>query len=149
MSPRGNVGRVRDATDAQMADGPRTTLTPAGSSRQSALTGDPSRPAELRGAASQNARKTHCHNGHPLSGDNLKITSQGRRLCRACERARRARDAEARRAYGAAYRAANAEAVKASQDAWRARNADYQREWRARNAEHRREYQRAYRARRA
>lgn len=32
-----------------------------------------------------NARKTHCHNGHPLSGDNLYIdTKRNKRECRAC-----------------------------------------------------------------
>jgi hypothetical protein len=39
----------------------------------------------LRGESvpAQNARKTHCKRGHLLAGDNLIITSQGRR-CRAC-----------------------------------------------------------------
>lgn len=34
-----------------------------------------------------NARKTHCKNGHPLSGDNLLIRKNGSRRCRACEKA--------------------------------------------------------------
>lgn len=33
-----------------------------------------------------NARKTHCKRGHPLSGDNVKITSAGSRQCRECQR---------------------------------------------------------------
>ncbi|MFJ4107928.1 HNH endonuclease signature motif containing protein [Oerskovia enterophila] len=31
-------------------------------------------------------RQTECHNGHPLSGDNLKITTRGSRQCRECRR---------------------------------------------------------------
>lgn len=42
------------------------------------------------GAPAKNARKTHCTNGHALSGDNLAIYSAGRgrtcRTCRACKR---------------------------------------------------------------
>jgi len=34
--------------------------------------------------AADNARKTHCKNGHPLSGDNLQIVFNGRRRCRIC-----------------------------------------------------------------
>lgn len=37
--------------------------------------------------AAVNARKTHCPNGHPYSGANLKIHG-GARYCRACQRAR-------------------------------------------------------------
>lgn len=36
----------------------------------------------------RNARKTHCKRGHPLTGDNLWICSQGLRHCKACARAR-------------------------------------------------------------
>lgn len=32
------------------------------------------------------ALKAFCINGHPLSGDNLSVTSNGRRRCRACHR---------------------------------------------------------------
>lgn len=32
------------------------------------------------------SRKTHCKRGHPLSGDNLAINSEGSRLCRECRR---------------------------------------------------------------
>lgn len=32
------------------------------------------------------ARSTHCINGHPFSGDNLRITRLGGRRCRACDR---------------------------------------------------------------
>lgn len=41
-------------------------------------------------AAAMNARKTHCKRGHPLTGQNLYINREGRRICRrcACERAR-------------------------------------------------------------
>ena len=37
-----------------------------------------------------NARKTHCQAGHPLAGENLSVTLQGRR-CRICHRAANAR----------------------------------------------------------
>lgn len=47
--------------------------------RDNALRGH-SRPA-------LNARKTHCNEGHPLSGDNLRIYRNGR-VCVACERRR-------------------------------------------------------------
>lgn len=36
------------------------------------------------GFAAQNARKTHCKRGHPLSGENL-IFSGGSRKCRICK----------------------------------------------------------------
>jgi hypothetical protein len=32
------------------------------------------------------AMKTHCHRGHPYSGDNIYFRSDGRRDCRACHR---------------------------------------------------------------
>lgn len=39
------------------------------------------------GIPANNARKTHCKNGHPLSGSNLRIQSDGKkRLCVACYR---------------------------------------------------------------
>lgn len=40
------------------------------------------------GTAAIHARKTECDNGHPFSGDNLLIGRDGRRVCRACNRAR-------------------------------------------------------------
>lgn len=36
----------------------------------------------------ENARKTHCMRGHPLSGDNLIITNQNTRQCRICSNMR-------------------------------------------------------------
>lgn len=36
------------------------------------------------GAAAKNAQKTHCIRGHELSGDNLKKTKNGVRICRLC-----------------------------------------------------------------
>lgn len=39
--------------------------------------------------AAWNARKTHCHRGHPFSGPNLRIEPSGRRVCRTCKRERR------------------------------------------------------------
>lgn len=38
--------------------------------------------------AANQARQTHCSNGHPLFGDNLKIRKCGRRLCRICKNLR-------------------------------------------------------------
>jgi hypothetical protein len=40
------------------------------------------------GPAAQHARKTACHLGHPLSGDNIRIDPRGRRVCLTCERRR-------------------------------------------------------------
>lgn len=42
----------------------------------------------LRGQSIQamNARKTECLNGHPFSGDNLRVDPSGRRICRTCKR---------------------------------------------------------------
>lgn len=51
----------------------------------------------LRGTspAAQAARSTTCAKGHPLVGDNVRVTPSGRRRCRTCHReaARRAYDA--------------------------------------------------------
>jgi hypothetical protein len=40
-----------------------------------------------RSPAARNAVKSHCPQGHPYAGDNLTV-SVGRRVCRACSRAR-------------------------------------------------------------
>ena len=42
----------------------------------------------LRGEAPPaiNSRKTHCIHGHPLSGNNLSYTKEGKRRCRECSR---------------------------------------------------------------
>lgn len=37
-----------------------------------------------RALPSQNKNKTHCHRGHPLSGDNLAVRKNGGRICIAC-----------------------------------------------------------------
>lgn len=57
------------------------------------------------GQSARNARKTHCSNGHPLSGDNLWIRpSRGTRICKICKAAKwrldYARHAVARRLKG-------------------------------------------------
>ncbi len=39
------------------------------------------------GLAAQNARKTHCNEGHPLFGLNMRIDCLGRRVCQICRRA--------------------------------------------------------------
>lgn len=41
--------------------------------------------------ARRNSSKTHCKNGHPLSGENLYIDPRGKRHCRTCDRANRRR----------------------------------------------------------
>lgn len=40
------------------------------------------------GPGAINKRKTHCIRGHEFAGDNLRITPQGGRICRECERAK-------------------------------------------------------------
>lgn len=35
-----------------------------------------------------NAKKTHCPQKHPLSGENLRVDKRGRRSCRACQSVR-------------------------------------------------------------
>lgn len=40
------------------------------------------------GPAAVNSVKQHCHQNHPLEGDNLYVTKDGRRMCRACQRER-------------------------------------------------------------
>ncbi|HKZ19279.1 MAG TPA: HNH endonuclease signature motif containing protein [Acidimicrobiia bacterium] len=42
----------------------------------------------LRRGRSANREKTHCHEGHPYSGDNLYLRSDGGRDCRICRKAR-------------------------------------------------------------
>ena len=44
---------------------------------------------DKRKAMQVNARKTHCKRGHPLSGENLAIGTNGSRQCRACAKIRR------------------------------------------------------------
>jgi hypothetical protein len=39
-----------------------------------------------------NKDKTHCVEGHPLSGENLYLSRSGRRACRECRAERRAKD---------------------------------------------------------
>ena len=40
------------------------------------------------GLSAYNARKTHCKQGHELSGDNLYQSKRGSRVCRVCQLAR-------------------------------------------------------------
>ena len=40
------------------------------------------------GVAAQKSRQTHCVRGHPLSGTNLKLKTNGCRSCRECSRMR-------------------------------------------------------------
>lgn len=59
-----------------------------------------SRTNTLRGngASARHARQTHCINGHPLSGDNLRVDSRGWRQCVACKRDRDLQSKRAQRA---------------------------------------------------
>jgi hypothetical protein len=41
------------------------------------------------GESHPSTQRTHCPQGHPYSGDNLYIRNCGRRMCRACNNARR------------------------------------------------------------
>lgn len=69
-----------------------------------------------RGPTAINAAKTECIHGHPLSGDNLYITTQGRRKCRQCtrdqNRANQSRYVERKRRTNNAWYALNKERVK-------------------------------------
>lgn len=40
------------------------------------------------GPVAQNAAKTHCIRGHAFSGDNLRVTTRGGRVCLTCKRDR-------------------------------------------------------------
>lgn len=51
-----------------------------------------------RRARSRNRELTHCPAGHPYTGDNLKVTRQGWRVCRTCDNERMRLAARARRA---------------------------------------------------
>lgn len=62
----------------------------------------------LRGVGwgAQNATKTECVNGHPLSGDNLRVQRNGGRICVECERQHWTRKNQKRNAKLAEERAA-------------------------------------------
>jgi HNH endonuclease len=60
------------------------------------------------GVGAKNCRKTHCSKGHPLSGDNLRIRSDGySRVCMECQKARRPAEYALRRARRAGLIAAS------------------------------------------
>lgn len=50
-----------------------------------------------RSPADINAAKTHCKNGHPLSGDNLRLRGKTGRQARVCITCRRQKDRDAKR----------------------------------------------------
>jgi hypothetical protein len=54
--------------------------------------------------AAVNARKTHCPQGHPYSGNNRTININGDRICQACSRAAGARNDAKRRGGPDRYR---------------------------------------------
>lgn len=41
---------------------------------------------QVRNGRHHVAARTHCKHGHPFSGENLAVTPDGRRVCRACHR---------------------------------------------------------------
>lgn len=51
-------------------------------------------------AKGRSAKKTHCLRGHPLSGDNIYLSPDGGRSCRACRLARQRAKAAAKRGSG-------------------------------------------------
>lgn len=51
--------------------------------------GENRRRAPIAGVAKRNATKTHCPQGHALSGDNLLNIKSGARVCKECARIRR------------------------------------------------------------
>jgi hypothetical protein len=55
----------------------------------------------LRGVspAAQNARKTHCPQGHPYAGKNLYVKPNGKRICRICHRVALRAASERKRAF--------------------------------------------------
>lgn len=73
----------------------------------------------LRGetVTAKNAAKTHCKRGHPLEGDNLFVRKDGRRRCRACERAsqKRFKSKPEQKAKHAAYERAKRKELKMKQ----------------------------------
>jgi len=102
-------------------------------------------------------RGTHCVNGHPFSGSNVRLDRQGRRVCRTCVDSRahayRLREKRAGRkkkntwfktergaAYKRAYRKKNRERINQQQR-------EYRNEFREGLLEKRREYRRKFRER--
>lgn len=53
---------------------------------------------QLRHGVHHQAGKTHCHKGHPFSGDNLKVFPPGSAMRRRCRQCHRDRDREYKRA---------------------------------------------------
>lgn len=88
----------------------------------------------LRGEAPPaiNAAKTACMRGHLLDEANTYIVRPGKRLCRACERARKIAERESRRAeineYKRAWRTANRDRLREQEQAYRDANREELRE---------------------
>lgn len=85
----------------------------------------------MRGVSlsAQNARKTHCQNGHPLTGDNLRVRVIRGRDARDCRTCLRVRDRVWRQTVGRELR-------RQQQARWRAKHGD---EYNARRREARRQ----------
>jgi hypothetical protein len=67
---------------------------------------------------SKNSRKTHCLNGHPLSGGNLYLDKSGHRSCKICGLT-----------YNKAWNAAHPKVASESSRRSREKNPDYYKEW--------------------
>lgn len=75
----------------------------------------------LRGISftAQNAAKTECLRGHPLSEENIDYSKSGSRICRTCDKARKRESRKRRRQHRLEY-----------DRQWRARQPDYyHRQW--------------------
>ena len=88
------------------------------------------------------ARRTHCPKGHPYSGENLRIRSNGYRQCRICSKKWNEKAAKK-------YNKKNKDRLKSQKLAWYHANKEEinmrLRELRRANPEHYREYSRVYR----
>jgi hypothetical protein len=96
-----------------------------------------------QGEAAKNAKKTHCKNGHPLSGDNLYVSSDGRhRVCRTCNLAAQQRWREQHREKYNAYQKDYQRKVRDASPEKRARDVAANKRWREQNREAYRAYER-------
>jgi hypothetical protein len=83
----------------------------------------------LERSPTHNISKTHCPKKHPLSGDNLYVSPQGRRMCRTCQRKPKTEEQRTRiREYQREYKRRRY----ATDSDFRERVKQYEREYKAR-----------------